>query len=274
MCKLTVCQEPIFTLGIMPRCGSNYFHQLLLLHPQCHSATSYEWPEDYLLLKADLLYEYADTISQHWPRQRNLPINTETRHALLKALGDGLISYLNQLADGRPLVTKTPSVVNLSYFFKLFPNARLLILVRDGRSIVESSMRSFGWEFDVAVQRWAKAARTIVEFDQEYKGSQYKYIIVKYEALLDNLEAEMRQIFGFLELDPELYDFDATNRLPVMNSSQFCDGSWQRTLAENSEDFNFKKRWNYWDPFMHQQFNHIAGDYMTKLGYEILQFGA
>ena len=35
-------------------------------------------------------------------------------------------------------------------FFAFFPCARLLILVRDGRSVVQSAVDTFGWDFDTA----------------------------------------------------------------------------------------------------------------------------
>ena len=44
-------------------------------------------------------------------------------------------------------MTKSPSVAHLDRFFAFFPRARLLILVRDGRSVAQSAIDTFGVEF-------------------------------------------------------------------------------------------------------------------------------
>ena len=80
----------------------------------------------------------------------------------------------------KKLITSTPSVENIHNFFKLFPNVPLLILVRDGRAVVESGVRSFNWNYEQAIREWNRSAQTIIRFDQEMKGTGHPYRIVKY----------------------------------------------------------------------------------------------
>ena len=44
--------RPIFILGIMPRSGTNFLHQLITLHPACVSSPVWE---DFLIYPAPLL---------------------------------------------------------------------------------------------------------------------------------------------------------------------------------------------------------------------------
>ena len=85
-------------------------------------------------------------------------------------------------------MTKSPSVRHLDRFFAFFPRARLLILVRDGRSVVQSAMDTFGWDFERACRAWAEAANTIDRFQQSESARADRWRIVRYEDLIDDLE--------------------------------------------------------------------------------------
>lgn len=280
----TSTTAPLFVLGILPRSGTNFFFNLLRLHPQCKCITSSRMNEDYLLYNAGLLVRYSDTVCNYWRkywkftnnRSINKPVDEDLKQELLKGLGNGLVSYLNHHnSDERILATKTPQVRNLKYFFKLFPNAKLVILIRDGRAVVESLVKSFGWSYERASQQWAEAAKTIIDFDEAYKDTEFKYLIIKYEDLLDNLEEELSKVFKYLNLDVNVYNFDVAMNLPVMGSSQFWEAEiikgshqsgWKR--VEKTPDFQPKVRWMHWSNSRHERFNWIAGDYMVKFGYE------
>jgi hypothetical protein len=45
--------QPIFILGIMPRCATNFLSNLLLLHPDCVPRDTV-W-EDFTIARSDLL---------------------------------------------------------------------------------------------------------------------------------------------------------------------------------------------------------------------------
>lgn len=140
-----LCREPIFIIGITQRCGTNFLYDLLRLHPDC-GAPSLIW-EDYLAANSDLLDSYVNSVSKLWARSLGDGLKDE----LYRHLGDGLISFLTEQIDTKRVLTKTPSIRNLGNFFKLFPHARLLILIRDGRAVVESSVKSFdeGYEANI-----------------------------------------------------------------------------------------------------------------------------
>ncbi|MEB3359470.1 MAG: sulfotransferase [Synechococcales bacterium] len=286
-----LCTDPIFILGIMPRCGTNFLYNLLCLHPHCNGVGIRDMPEDHLLLNANLLERYANNVASFWSRHglrgENDPArqryNQELQSKLFASLGEGLLAYLNHLnpdSGVKPLVTKTPFVRNLSRFFHLFPQARLIILVRDGRAVAESSVKSFNTSYEVMIHRWAEAAHEILAFDQAHRHTDAPYLIVRYEDILDHLEVEMRSILNFLGLSPDVYDFDMAVNLPVFGSSEEFAKAREAAIADPEKSgwkvvdkckqkFNPKSRWSHWSADQHCRFNWIAGSYMEQFGYEL-----
>jgi protein-tyrosine sulfotransferase len=263
-----VVRDPIFVLGIMPRSGTNYLHDLLCLHPDCAAARE-PIHEDLFLQHADHLLAFVSAVRGAWDPAWG-EFDDAVPGQLQAALGDGLISFLWEDGDRR-LVTKSPSVRNLRFFFTLFPRARLLILVRDGRSAVQSSMATFGWDFDTAAHLWAEGAEEVRRFDRANRGLGLPYRVVRYEDLVDDLEPALLEILAFLDLDPNCFDFASARHLPVRGSSAFFGPG--RTMVNwdpvaRSAAFAPKERWRDWDPALLQRFEWIAGDQLRYFGYK------
>jgi len=262
--------QPIFILGILPRCGTNFLSELLCLHPDC--APSAPVPEDFLVAHTDLLDRYIDKVHKRW----NPSWDTEgtVRGLLAASLGSGLTSFLADQAEAKRVVAKTPRVENLGRFFRFFPDARLLILVRDGRAVLESGIKSFGWHRDSALHRLAGAARTIHEFDVAGRDSPWRdrYRIVRYEDLWTNLQDEMREILKFLELDSDRYDFSAAKNLPIRGSStvrQDGSGDMHWKPVKKTAEFDPMSRFHHWRRAQHARFNWVAGKHLEPFGYEM-----
>ena len=259
---------PIFIQGILPRCGTNLLFNLLRLHPDCEVPDPV-W-EDFSLETADMLVDYARTTYELWARNPNWGVYEALEGEFLRSLGGGVLSFLRAHAPGRRLVTKTPSVKNLDAFFDLFPDAYLLIVVRDGRDVVESSARSFGWDRDEVTRKWAEAARTILTFDRAHGGAGVRHTIVRYEDLSQDMEGTLSPVLDFVGLDVAAYDFDAARNLPVYGSSTFRGGAnqvhWEPVAR--TRDFKPVRRWAGWDRRQHERFNATAGDLLPAFGYE------
>lgn len=281
--------DPIFILGIMQRSGTNFLDNLLLLHPDCDVGGAV-W-EDFLLHHADLLVRYAEQVYKSWKPDWKIKVEKVLgSDPICRCLGSGLISFLQlQLANirltqspfitsdegctpelvAKKLVTVTPSVKNLEYFFKIFPHAHLLIIVRDGRSVVESGVRTFGWNYQQAMQRWADAARTIIRFNEAMKNSNKKYLIVRYEDLYADTKKEMTKILSFVGLDVKRYNFDTALNMYVGGSCELKNSGnemhWK--LLEKPANFNPSRRSHHWGRSLHERFNWTAGDYLEQFGY-------
>ncbi len=161
---------------------------------------------------------------------------------------------------------KTPLYLqHLDVLERAFPGARYVHIVRDGRDAAVSLLamtrkprfnlarpRGVG-DFAVAWQREVRAA-------QEF-GRTHPYHEVRYEDLVDQPEARLREVCAFLELeyepgmleyhrreDPSLYaDHPRLAEPPVRDTR-----SWRRELR----------------PADAELFEAIAGDLLSELGYE------
>ena len=246
-----------------------------------------------MTLHLDLLVRFAETVYEQWNPKWNVAETIGPSGVLLEDLGNGLIDYLNRqmgvtpssvasttgveanvvggAAPGRRrLVTKNPSVRNLPLFFRLFPRAPLLILVRDGRAVVESGVRSFGLSYEKAMHDWTDAGASILQFLECPIAKQSPHRLVKYEDLFHHQEEQLRNIFEFLRLSPERYDFSAAQRLPVVGSSELVRQG-DRTVhwrgAEKQAGFDPTRRWEHWSPARQDRFLWIGGEVLKKLGY-------
>lgn len=216
---------------------------------------------------ADHLDQYVDRVSQQWnPSWGDID---RLRDQLMANLGVGLTSFLDERSGAGRTVTKTPSVKNLECFLKLFPEAYLVVLVRDGRAVIESGIQSFGWNREWATHKWVEAADRIVRFDQKHRQADARYLIVRYEDLYDNLEGELRGILEFVGLDPDVYDFRAASQLPVRGSSKIREEGaelhWKPVAKP--ENFDPVSRYGHWTRAQHERFNWIAGQHLERLGY-------
>jgi Sulfotransferase family len=259
--------DPIFIHGIMPRSGTNYLWDLLCTHPACAPARL-PVREDLFLENSDHLAEFVEAVRSAWNPSWG-DFSDELINRLYAGLGEGLTSFL-WIDRDRRLLTKSPSVSNVDRFVRFFPGGRLVILIRDGRSVTQSCMSTFGWEFERGARTWASAAAEIRRFMVKYSDSMGTYLLVRYEDLLEDLEGSMRRILGYLGLDPELFDFGRAAGMPVRGSSVFFGPGRQSVHwdpVEKTSEFDPKQRWRSWGPDMLERFEWIAGEQLRYFGY-------
>jgi hypothetical protein len=282
--------DPIFILGIAARCGTNYLHDLIRMHPDCDSGSGM-LEEDNLVANAHLLAKYVDGVSRWWKHHWGSEELRSEKEALAQQIGFGLVAFLSAQLERRKqisgkngnkgralrLVTKTPTVKNLALFFRMFPNDKLLVLVRDGRSVVESAARTFDRPYGHAAKEWASSAKIIQDFRRDHPDKEF--LLVRYEDLYGNVEKELRRIFEYLHLDPEAYDYAGAVNLPVRGSSTLRGQPSKREVAWVAQgihwdpvakpaNFNPVERWANWNRAKHERFNWLAGDFMEDFGYK------
>jgi hypothetical protein len=262
--------SPLFILGILARSGTNYLHDLLALHPDCETRRPHE---DYLVAHLDILASYVTTVESRWTAEGAAPAGT-----LRRAMGRGLASFVTEGSRKRYVLMKTPTVDNMGHFFNILPDAPLLVIVRDGRAVVESGVRSFGqkgWSYEKATRWWATAANQLLAFRRSPGLSERPFRLLHYEKLYSDNETQMRQLLAFLGLDPGRYDFAQAQALAVRGSSSYHaqeSGRPQWRPVEKDEGFQPLERWRGWDRRRHERFNWLAGQPMTELGYSLERF--
>lgn len=257
--------DPIFILSPVPRCGTNFLWDLLRLHPHVAPGRPPIW-EDYLLKNAGPLLDFADVAQSSWDVAWGPTDHLQPE--LLRHLGDALIRFMT--TDGRRrMVTKSPTVANLDRFFDLFPDAYLLLLVRDGRDVAHSGMGTFGWTLEDAARWWAKEVKAIDSFARRADVPSGRYRIVRFEDLVEDRPAELERVLKVVDLPVESLDIDAATALPIRGSSVHRDegGQVHWGPVPPTRDFHPVGRWRGWDAAARRTFNDIAGDQLELFGY-------
>ena len=276
--------DVVFILGIMPRSGTNFLANLVCQHPDC---TKGPMPEDGLIDQSALLKTYAINHIRFWNEFAG-KIDFDFQQLLFSRIGDGLLNYLRDartiireqkiqelktalpLPQSKYLVTKSPSVINAVNFFKLFPDQKLLIIVRDGRTVVESNRMSFAKDYETEIKNWVKAAQEIMKFEQRWQNSNKPYLIIKYEDLHNNTVPELNKILKFLDLDISKYNLDSALNMPITGSSDFKRGlgnvHW--LPVEKTKDFDPINRTKHWTRRQHERFNWLAADELAYFDYK------
>ena len=257
---------PIFIIGINPRCGTNYLFYLLNQHPDC--IPSFHIGEDFIMHYADKLLDYYKSVTSKWsPLENNKP------GYFLRCLESGIVKYLDPAAkEAKFVVSKTPLPTNAHYFLDIFSSGYMIIIIRKGQDTTESFMKSFNSRFDDSARGWKNGAKCICNIlNDEKLMSSGRVILVKYEDLYLNNEEILKNLFDFLQLDKDKYDYEKSSNSGVIGSSSFKGDSKKLTwkpVAKN-DTFNPLNRSQNWSRFQHYRFNWIAGDYSDKLGYPL-----
>jgi len=281
---MTPLFDPIFILGITKRSGTNYLRDLLCLHPDGYGPGPI-W-ENYALDHAEMLALYSRFTYNRWNPKWKVAQKIGPPELMQAYLGDGLLNFFNlqilnpqklhfdpdhlPFAPSLRLITKSPGADNLPYFFRLFPRAKLLIVIRDGRAVTESCVKSFGRSYETAMREWNDGAQTILAFDEKYRHSEYQYRLVRYEDLYQDLAGELSRILQFLNMDSTRFPFEKALNLPVRGSSELAQSGtlhWQ--AVEKKKDFDPTHRFKHWGAPTHERFNWVAGASQRALGYDL-----
>ncbi len=166
------------------------------------------------------------------------------------------------------LILRSPTTEGIAAATTLFPDARVLVLVRDGPATVESGRRSFRWPYEEAMQAWRQSVRRILTFLASADGSRCQ--LVRFEDLTADPAREIARVIAFLGLDPALYPFNRVDEIPVFGSSSFGrtegEGVHWRPVPKDSS-FDPLARAQSWRAYRCARFAWLAGAEQRKLGY-------
>jgi hypothetical protein len=265
-------KSPVYIMTPMQRCGSNHLADLLMLHPNFQLPKVLD--EDFVFEHADLLYEYGERMYQRWKKLKWIDNPEEFLDQLQQHLGKALLSFLaDQIDENKRLLLKTPDCNNIDKFFLFFPGAKLAILIRDGRDVVESAIRKWPKQSDEHwMRRWAAGSRRILDFMQSTgRGGRGKsWELVQYEDLVERPEATLKEIARFLGVDEFAFDWSRLRDLPVQGSSFTVDARGRvisGSVVKRPEGFSPVGHWREWSVWRKRKFKKIAGRELIELGY-------
>ena len=129
--------DPIILLSVCPRSGSNYLEALLSLHPQCRKS---RLPEDFFLGNSETLLNFCRSVAESWDNwwfQHLGGISHLAVHigAALLRFADPAPEEEEPVSDYR-LMLRSPTTEGIAAASTLFPNAHVVVLVREDRKSV------------------------------------------------------------------------------------------------------------------------------------------
>jgi len=205
-------ESPIFIVGCS-RSGTTLLRLILAGHSRiCIPAeTGFLLPLVHSLpLDRPLSSEEADQalhlITGH-PRWPDLKLRAETLHGTVAAIShprlrdiiDAVFGLVSQAAGKPRWGDKTPQYIEIvPQLSELYPGARFIHLIRDGRDVAMSFKRSgfherwyHGKEYD-----WTQALRLASQYRSSKLSDQF--LEMKYEDLVSDLENNLRRLCQFL----------------------------------------------------------------------------
>ena len=129
---------PILVLGVMPRSGSNFLRDLIAEHPDVYPDPGrlYEFP---ILHAAGSARGFMEDFIAMFPRNAEVLGKWDA----LAMLAGAWMRELQAEAGNKRILLKCPHVQFLSLAPIVFPNAKIVICLRDGRDLADSTMRTF-----------------------------------------------------------------------------------------------------------------------------------
>lgn len=190
-----------------PRSGTTWLHHMLAVHPEVACIQEELTVFTYLAMW-ERLYQAEKSHSDlgHWRQGTPLLFNEDEFHQGLRTLADTAYA---RLAQGNPgathILDKHPNyALHLPLIIQLYPNAKVIHMVRDGREVVVSMMsakRRIGFgkgEIHGAARHWAGNLLAAREAGAVLGPERYRE--VRYEELKADAAKGMKDIFNFCQL--------------------------------------------------------------------------
>lgn len=287
--------EFVFLQGMRVRSGTNFLARIAMQHPEVRIVPPEGPTNEFHLMMTLPDWERAYTrVARRLFGRHPAPAWSDFERRLGDAWRGLIVDHY--AFDGGTIFMKDPHVDRIDEFFDLFPDSRLILLVRDGRDNVASSeragllvRRTMGrlgryrrrirhWtmrDFVGHASAWARAARRVLAFDATHRGGGRagQYRVVRYEDVVADPRAEARRLFEFLGLESTDEVLDRVEGTRVVGSSFYgVSGREDATRrapgpVEKTAAFQPVGRWQDWGPARKRVFKRLAGRELVEMGY-------
>lgn len=222
--------EKIFFQSSMPRAGSTLLQNVMAQNPDIY-ATPTSGLCDVLLNVRSHFYNGIEFKAQD--------------PALMEAgcrgfYRDGLFGFFNNITDRKYVIDKCRGwSVTYDFVNHFYPNPKIIIMIRDLRSIVASLEKKFreNQHLENSVQNWNEMKGTTVDkrvdiylnqapplnapidiiYDVVMRKIAQKCLFIKFEEFSVNPENEMKKIYNYLEIPSYKHDFNNIQQFTYEN---------------------------------------------------------
>lgn len=261
-------RQLLFLFGVMPRSGTNFLYEMLL------HITNIERPgipfDELPILAWPQAFDGPSRLIRHFHPPSAQAFD---RMSWLAFAAAGLRNRLLDMApDGSMTIVKEPHFYGIDLFPLVFPQDRALLVVRDGRYIVDSFRRSFTknpWSrsFEDLCVEYSNAVRAV----ERFRNGPYadRMMVLKFEDVNASRREHVEKILSWLGRKPGEGNLDGLDDMPIYGSSVRSvgsDGGLDWTPVKD-ESYNPAERSLDWTAAQKRTFERICGEANRRLGY-------
>jgi len=214
----------IFFNSSMPRSGSTLLQNILGNNPEFYCTPT------------SPLFEYINSIRQSYTRSLNARAQDEylMKKSVLTSMRYAMEGFFDAQTEAPYVVDKSREwAVNHNLLSSIYPNPKIICMVRDLTDIVASMEKNYQkhidkWEENTEtigkrVSLWMQPQRkpvgnTLVNLREVFvKGYDKKILFVRFEDLCYDPEKEMRRVHDYLEIPYYQYDYDNIKQVTFEN---------------------------------------------------------
>lgn len=265
---------PFFVLGA-PRTGTTLVRRLLSAHsrvaipPESGFLVEYLEAEDVPLAERKRLLCEEPELA-YWGTR---PMAAELRdlpsiEACFRFLHDKYAGEQGKDLWGQ----KTPKMVRRAELLaERFPDARFVHVVRDGRAVASSLERSDAHRLHplYGARRYARDTRLGLELEARHPD---RVLRLRYEDLVADPEPALRRLCDFLGLELEPAMLSAEGSQVRLTPKELDRG--HHLNVDKPIDATFTEKWRtQLDPASVRMVEHVAGEVIRELGYDVPDSG-
>lgn len=261
----------LFIVGA-PRSGTTWVHQMLAEHPEVAAI-----PQEMTLLSkylAPAARAFADE-AEHIRRgdwKQGLPLVMEPQefNAGLLRIVDEVYGRIHALKPGATLVIdKHPHyAAHLPFITKLLPACKVIHVLRDGRDVAVSTMRTkrlIGHgqgSIEGAAEMWVNRVQQAQRFGEQVGPE--RYLEVRYEDLLQETHQGLERILAFADIPNDTEYLARVTQEFDMNRRTVSGGDASLNAMRNKPGAIWSSKLMLHERYLMEC---IAGTTLTKQGY-------
>jgi Sulfotransferase family len=246
--------------------------------------TGYFWFLDVagFLNQEDLSAEQLPAVLDRYEQDTRFPylgIGPEVKPALLQDannVGDvfsNLMTHFLVEHKKQRWGEKTPGHLRyVDHIRRYFPDARFILVVRDGRAVIASQLKHpvWGWDLLTAARRWSRDARAMLGVMQQVDTEHL--FILRFESLLKDPKRMVRDVCEFLgeSFEPAMLSPSEQAASNAVTDAEYYDRPWMKKSTRAIDDSRANAWRSEYSAVRLKLVESVAGRELTRLGYDSL----